>query len=1352
MTMKKLCGLGFIFSLATMTYAKEDITESYLTNPSFENDAKLCTESSANKVSESSDGLRGWNIVPDGWLVTPPSGGKSYLITKDCFTDNEFGKTDIADGDIAFYQRFGWGSATSSFSQTAKAELPAGEYEVTFAYKAFALNNASTTASVSVSDDTKAELGNATFSCSAGSADIMTSSLWTTKSIRFKTEETKVITISAQMIWGNGGSQIAYDNFRLYKLEDGTISPDAPTIEGGTEDEVESPTEGVITQDFVSEEDMQKDLLQMLANSMKYAKNIWYECQAPNSKGEVCGYFKANSAGQNNEDGVRTNADFSMICAFVYKYGLNKVALPAGVTWDDVKDMAIRSLVFGYSTHKANKFKITSNNAYWGSVSNADHVWESSLWAMSLAYASHFLSDELSDAQKGYIYNMIKAECNYELQRSIPTGYAGDTKAEENGWETNILACALGLYPDDELAPQWFERLREFAINCYSHAGDATDATIIDPDYDDTAVKDLFKGKNLYDDFTLQNHNYFHTSYQNVVIQELGESHLALSLFQGENPKWKTNALMHNNQEVMDNVLCYLALADGELAMPNGNDWSMFLYDQITSYTTLACFLRDPNALMLENLAYKNIKARQSTTADGSWLLNSDIGPRRMGVEGHRVMMTYLMHEIASTADLQPTQWDDFSKQYEGAKLFTSQNIVRANTADRFSVFSWSSGLNSYTGYFAANNPDKNKIIVPYKANNTGNIIGWYTVNGKGTNASPLVSGIYGLEGNSYTMNGKLSTNDNSLENNFTIYSTPGNAYIYMDYVTGTTSGAITGEQGGLMAVSVDPFTKQQRTFYHANGRFQSDGNEFKTFESPWVNIDNEVGIITGDLENSMAFGNRELNSSIYLAKIIPSYSNNLRSFSKDEIIDRRHIVYYSNIDSASTATLADQLVPLTSLVPDGWNGVIAADPDSTRYLLLSNYKGDVSCTLNDLSIAGAAPVFTAITAINDNKSTATFRCDVNHSVANTLRVFIKGDGLRAWQAENDSCAAYIENPGTTDQTADVTIICDGKINASVPVNAGKRILVSVKDGAIVYEEATDEEGEEDFFDITATFLRNPSFEEDNTYGKTGSVTLGNVTYNPCYINDVAAIDSRWGQILPVSGWENGNELLSTGGSNFCLMYSMPYSTTMYCVSPSSLGNSASIMAEPAMDENCGKRCLTVLNSWDSGLNRITQKVQLPAGEYKLKFLMQYACANEMGHIAADVINTTGENINYSFCGVTVNGENDFRYPQYANNWEEIECPFNLTETTDVTISMGLKTTASVGAANNTRLYIDHVRLFSKEDIATGIYETKASCDKTSDIYNLSGQRICRSDNIEQAVKTLPKGIYIINSQKVCVK
>lgn len=1340
--------LGFYSMLlgCAATYGQQDITSIYLANPSFEEDATACTQDSPDAIYEGNEGLRGWNLSPKGWQTTSP--GKALLINKECATDNGFGKTEAADGEFAYYQRFGWGSANSEMRQTTSTPLPAGEYELKFFSKAFAANNAATSATVTVSDEALKSLDKLTITCTNGSAGIMGTSSWTENSLKFKLEEESAITLSAQMSWGNGGSCIAYDHFTLTQLPEGSLDPNAPSIEGGTEDQVSSPTEGVISHEFVEESAMQQDLLQMLANSLTYAHNIWYDCAAPNSKGETCGYFKANSAGQSNEDGVRTNADFSMICAFLCKYGKGKVTLPEGVTWDMVKDMAMKSLVFGYSTHKANKFKITSDNKYWGSVSNADHVWESSLWATSLAYASYFLNEELDESQKTYIYNMIKAECNYELERSIPTGYNGDTKAEENGWETNILSCALGLYPDDALAPKWFDRLRAFAINCYSHVDDApktlrsSTLNMTRPPYD------LYIGKNLYDDYTLQNHNYFHTSYQNVVMQELGESHLALHLFQGGNPKWKTNALMHNNQKVMDEVLCRLALADGELAMPNGNDWSMFLYDQITSYTTAACFLRDPNALMLENLAYKHIKARQSTTQDGSWLLNSDIGPRRMGVEGHRVMMTYLMHELASTADIQATSWKDFSQSQEQAYIFTPQNIVRANTPDRFSVFSWSSGLKSYTGYIASNKPDKNKIIVPYKKNNTGNILGWYTVSGKATDASPVISGIYDLNGNSYTMNGKLMTNGNSLENNFTLFSTPGNAFIYMDYVVGKTNGTITEEKGGLMAISTDPFTKEKRTLYHSKGRLQTDGSQLKSFMGNWVNIDNEVGIVNTATDKSIAFGDRELNSSIFLSKIYPVYSADGRSFSNGSIVDRRHIIYYSNVDSADTEQLAADVLSLTAQVAEGWNGVIVSDPDSARYLLLSNYLGETACTLKDILLPDGAPVFTEMTAVNGQGATATFRCDVNHSVANTLRVFIQGDGLSARQMENDSCGAYLYNYSGQKQQAQVTIWADGnKLTAPVTVEQESCVSVKAVGNEILTETVDLKEEQEEFFDVTAQFLSNPGFEEDQTYGTESKVTLNGVVYDPCYVNTVKASDSKWPQVLPIQGWTPGNRL--KGGSNFAVLYSMPYSTTMYCVSPSNVGNSASIMAAPATDDACGKRCLSILNSWDSGNNSISQTFTLPKGEYKLSFLAQYVCANEMRHINDYTIATTGDNLNYSRCGIRFGDTEIYKYPRLANHWETVECPFSLETETQVTVSMGLETTAGVGAAYNTRLYIDQVKLYSKDEIIDDISGILGGADTENvDVYNLQGMKLRSNVPAGQATSGLSKGIYIVGNKK----
>lgn len=787
-----------------------------------------------------------------------------------------------------------------------------------------------------------------------------------------------------------------------------------------TEESVPSPIEGVINNQFVDEATMKGDLMNMLAKFSKYLKNDFQDCVAPNSVNEVCGAFKCNSTMQNNEDGVRSNADLSMISAFLVKYGKDKVTLPEGVTWDDLEKMAMKSLVFAYSTHKANKLKTCSGNTYWGSTSGSDHVWESSLWAMSVAYSAYFQWDKLSDKQKGYIEKLLKAECNYELNRTIPTGYNGDTKAEENGWEADVLAATLGLFPNDEMAPKWFERLREFAINSYSHKDDAHNTTVIDPHYDKKTVADLYKGQNLFDDYTLQNHNFFHTSYQNVVIQELGEAALALKLFQqktiGEE-KWKTNSLMHNNDKVMKEVLNWLALADGELAMPNGNDWSLFLFDQITSYTTNACFLNDPDALMLENLAYKNIKARQTTTSDGSWLLRSDIGARRMGVEAHRVMMTWLMHEAISTADVTPTDWDAFNQRYAAARIFPCQNIVRASTDDRFTCFSWSAGKGSYTGYIAANSADKNKMIVPYRENNTGNFLGSYQVSGKSTNATPVVSGIYNLRGNSYTMNGELNMNDGTLNNRFAIYSTPGNAVIYTDYVRANTAATITKDQGGLMAISTDELTRTKRTLYFDNAQNQesgmthkqSDGSQFLTLNTNWVNIDNALGIVNVD-GKTMGFGNRANNNSVNTSKLYASYSDKSKDVKAGDIVDKRNIIYYSNVNAESTRKLMQKTISLKEMVAEGWNGVIATDPDAASYMLLSNFCGEPRCQLKDIQLNGAAPVFTVETNIVDSKADATFLLDVNHSKGEILGFTVKGSGLQAIQNAEDSTKVYLKN------------------------------------------------------------------------------------------------------------------------------------------------------------------------------------------------------------------------------------------------------------------------------------------------------------------------------------------------------
>ena len=1304
---------------------KTDVTSTYVKNASFEADAIT----SLQTKTEQADGLRGYVLTaPKDWTVNNSANAVSLIVTADCYTDNNFGKvTTLADDTQAYYLRMGWSTGTTTLRQAVT--LPKGKYQLSAGIRSAYANGATS------SFELVAGSNSTSGAFEQGSTGCFTSMKWDTKTLDFELKADGSINIGFNINWQSGGSCIMFDDIHLYALPDDYV----------VHEDV-SPTEGTVLCDFVAEDAMKSDLLQMLANFATYLKNDFQDCAAPNSQNEACGCFMGENTMANDERGVRPNADLSMICAFLVKYGKGKVTLPANVTWDDIEAMAMKSLVFAYSTHKANKLKTCSGNNYWGSTSTSDAVWESSLWAMSVAYSAFFQWDKLSDTQKNYIYKLLKAECNYELYRSIPTGYAGDTKAEENGWEADILAATLGLFPNDELAPNWFARLREFAINSYSQKDDATDNTIIDPDYDNKTVKDLYKGQNLYDDFTLQNHNYFHTSYQNVVIQELGEAALALKLFQqglyGEE-KWKTNALMHNNDKVMQEVLYWLALADGELAMPNGNDWSLFLYDQITSYSTNACFLRDPHALMLENLAYKMIKARQTTTTDGSWLLRADVGARRMGVEAHRVMMTWLMHEILSTANLTPTPWDDFNRSYSQAKHFASQNIIRAATDSRFTCFSWSQGLNSYTGYIAANSVDKNKIIVPFRANNTGNFLGWYEVQGKGTNATPVVSGIYDLRGNSYVMNGELNTNDGALNNRFAIYSTPGNAVIYIDYVRANQDVTITAEKGGLMAISVDELTKTKRTFYTSAGDCKLDGATLTKMDGNWINIDNAVGIVT-PAYRQFAFGEKANNNSVMTAKLYTLYSDQSHSVKAGEAVARRAVAYYSNMDATTTGQMAEKIGQLST--PEGWNGVIAFDPDQTGYLLLSNFASDQKCQIADLRTQQGCPVFSVRTQISSTGSTAAFLAEENHSVSNVLRFFIEGTGLEAVQDKDDDNVIYLLNQIKGQNPVTVNALDNGnKLSKQIELST-KVLKVSIRGGELLVEEATgfpEETAEnltEGYKEITNETLVNASFEEDETYGKAdGNATCDAGTFNPCYVNTVAATNSKWPNILPVKGWTAGNTL--SGGSNFCRMYSMPYSMTQYCVSPKAVGNYAARCSRPVSDETCGSRVLTVLNSWDSGSNAITQSVTLPAGQYRLLIDARMECPNLTSN-NGKVVSTSGNNTCTSLTGIKIGTKTDYRYPTEKNSWQQLCYDFELDSEQSVTFSLGFKTSASAGAANNTLLYLDNLRLLTKESDTNGIHQIQSY--KTSAAYDLQGRRIQNMNAYH--------GIYIENGRKAFMK
>ena len=294
--MKKPIAFLF-FTLALSANAQEDVTAQYIQNPSFEQDA-------ASGATDSRGGHAVSSVT--GWTLTAPTGGYAVvdLMTASATaTDNNYGAPGTpSNGQQMLYLRNAWTAQTVSLTQNVR--LQAGKYK-------FAIDNKAATTSA-----TTASVVAGTASTSLAFATGIPSAWATTEALFELTAETTV-TLGLKINFVNGaGASVLLDNVRLYKMPDDYTEPEDPT-----EESVSSFTEGVITSDFVPEATMKKDLLQMLANFSTYMVNDFQECQAPNSVNEACGCFKGENTMGNDERGVRPNADLSMICAFLVKYG-----------------------------------------------------------------------------------------------------------------------------------------------------------------------------------------------------------------------------------------------------------------------------------------------------------------------------------------------------------------------------------------------------------------------------------------------------------------------------------------------------------------------------------------------------------------------------------------------------------------------------------------------------------------------------------------------------------------------------------------------------------------------------------------------------------------------------------------------------------------------------------------------------------------------------------------------------------------------------------------------------------------------------------------------------------------------
>ncbi len=140
-----------------------------------------------------------------------------------------------------------------------------------------------------------------------------------------------------------------------------------------------------------------------------------------------------------------------------------------------------------------------------------ERPWQSSLWAAYLGQGAWMLWDELDSDMRGSVAELVEWEANRLATNVVPywNGQGGDTKAEENAWNSMALSLAVAMMPKHPHVRAWKEKCSEFMVSAYATEADLKNNRRVDG----KTVKDWLHGFNANPDGLVVNHGFLHPDY-----------------------------------------------------------------------------------------------------------------------------------------------------------------------------------------------------------------------------------------------------------------------------------------------------------------------------------------------------------------------------------------------------------------------------------------------------------------------------------------------------------------------------------------------------------------------------------------------------------------------------------------------------------------------------------------------------------------------------------------------------------------------------------------------------------------------------------------------------------------------
>lgn len=154
--------------------------------------------------------------------------------------------------------------------------------------------------------------------------------------------------------------------------------------------------------------------------------------------------------------------------------------------------------------------------------------------------------------------------------------YKGDSKSEENAWNSDLLVLAALMFPTHEHASTWHRKALELQLSAYATPTDLYSRKRING----ILLKDFLQGSNMEENGTIINHGITHVDYMVAFMQNamnvlpyvlVGKKGMKVSLFNGDRIYYALNYLDFNGHTMY--VRDEAGNATCNIYFPEGNDW-----------------------------------------------------------------------------------------------------------------------------------------------------------------------------------------------------------------------------------------------------------------------------------------------------------------------------------------------------------------------------------------------------------------------------------------------------------------------------------------------------------------------------------------------------------------------------------------------------------------------------------------------------------------------------------------------------------------------------------------------------------------------------------------------------------